>query len=232
MRTNAPTRPSRLYNGIGTYMRKSMATIFRIYTVYRPLKTFFAIGSILMLLGVALGARFLWFYAQGERGGHIQSLILAAVFLITGFHTWLIALLADLIAVNRRLTEDVLIRVKKLESPQRRPQPHRPIGTAAATATAAQQQSPSGSAAAPTSAAAAGAMPSGGNQYAVGLAARRRERVLAPATAAVTEAEVEEPEQAQSGGGGSGTRRRRRSRRCGRGEPARRSGSTYVDNGE
>ncbi|MDP9193009.1 MAG: glycosyltransferase [Acidobacteriota bacterium] len=117
VRTNAPTRPSRLYSGIGTYLRKSMATIFRIYTVYRPLKTFFAIGSLLMLLGVALGARFLWFYAQGDRGGHIQSLILAAVFLITGFHTWLIALLADLIAVNRRLSEDVLIRVKKLESP-------------------------------------------------------------------------------------------------------------------
>jgi glycosyltransferase involved in cell wall biosynthesis len=118
IRTNAPTRPSRLYSGIGTYLRKSMATIFRIYTVYRPLKTFFAIGTLLMVLGVALGGRFLWFYAQGERGGHVQSLILAAVFLITGFHTWLIALLADLIAVNRRLTEDVLIRVKKLENPE------------------------------------------------------------------------------------------------------------------
>src|SRR5687768_4963028 len=124
VRTNAPTRPSRLYSGIGTYMRKSMATIFRIYTLYRPLKTFFAIGSVLMVLGVILGARFLWYFFQGDRGGHIQSLILAAVFLITGFHTWLIALLADLIAVNRRLTEDVLIRVKRLESPAvaRRPQ--------------------------------------------------------------------------------------------------------------
>jgi len=119
IRTNAPTRPSRLYSGIGTYMRKSMATIFRVYTLYRPLKTFFAIGSLLMLLGVILGARFLWYFLQGDRGGHIQSLILAAVFLITGFHTWLIALLADLIAVNRRLTEDVLIRVKRLESPSR-----------------------------------------------------------------------------------------------------------------
>jgi glycosyltransferase involved in cell wall biosynthesis len=118
VRTNAPTRPSRLYRGMGTYLRKSMATIFRIYTLYRPLKTFFAIGSLLMILGIALGARFLWFYSQGDRGGHIQSLILAAVFLITGFHTWLIALLADLIAVNRKLTEDVLIRVKKLETPQ------------------------------------------------------------------------------------------------------------------
>ncbi|HYC62514.1 MAG TPA: glycosyltransferase [Thermoanaerobaculia bacterium] len=118
VRTNAPTRPSRLYSGIGTYLRKSMATIFRVYTLYRPLKTFAAIGTVLMLLGIAIGARFLWYYVQGDRGGHIQSLILAAVFLITGFHTWLIALLADLIAVNRRLTEDVLIRVKRLESPE------------------------------------------------------------------------------------------------------------------
>ena len=119
VRTNAPTRPSRLYSGMGTYLRKSIATIFRIYTLYRPLKTFFAIGSVLLFLGVVLGARFLWYFAQGEPG-HVQSLILAAVFLITGFHTWLIALLADLTAVNRRLTEDVLIRVKRLESPATR----------------------------------------------------------------------------------------------------------------
>ena len=124
VRTNAPTRPSRLYQGMGTYMRKSMATIFRIYTLYRPLKTFFAIGSVLMFFGVVLGARFLWYFAQGDRGGHIQSLILAAVLLIAGFQTWLMALLADLIAVNRRLSEDLLIRVKRLESParERRPQ--------------------------------------------------------------------------------------------------------------
>ncbi|HYO76814.1 MAG TPA: glycosyltransferase family 2 protein [Thermoanaerobaculia bacterium] len=119
VRTNAPTRPSRLYRGTGTYLRKSIATIFRIYTLYRPLKTFFAIGAVLVALGTAIGARFLWHFLNGAGSGHIQSLILAAVFLITGFHTWLIALLADLIAVNRRLTEDVLIRVKRLESPAR-----------------------------------------------------------------------------------------------------------------
>jgi glycosyltransferase involved in cell wall biosynthesis len=116
VRTNAPTRPSRLYGGVGTYLRKSVATIFRIYTIYRPLKTFFAIGTLLVLFGAAIGGRFLYYYSRGT-GGHIQSLILAAVFLVTGFQTWLIALLADLIAVNRRLTEEVLIRVKKLESP-------------------------------------------------------------------------------------------------------------------
>jgi glycosyltransferase involved in cell wall biosynthesis len=125
IRTNAPTRPSRLYRGMGTYLRKSVATIFRIYTLYKPLKTFFAAGALLMLAGMAIGARFLWFIARGEHGGHVQSLILAAVFLIVGFQTLLIALIADLISVNRRLSEEVLIRVKRLESPARQQQPQR-----------------------------------------------------------------------------------------------------------
>jgi len=127
VRTNAPTRPSRLYRGLGTYLRKSIATIFRIYTIYKPLKTFFAIGSILMIAGGALGIRFLWDFAHGDRGGHIQSLILAAVFLIIGFQTLLIALIADLISVNRRLSEEVLMRMKRMEMPasERRPMPHR-----------------------------------------------------------------------------------------------------------
>ena len=126
VRTNAPTRPSRLYRGIGTYLRKSVVTIFRIQTLYRPLKTFFAIGTLLLLAGMAIGARFLWYLLQGDGGGHVQSLILASVFLITGFHTWLIALLADLIAVNRRLSEDVLVRVKRMETPAREQRAARP----------------------------------------------------------------------------------------------------------
>src|SRR5436305_640816 len=115
VRTNAPTRPSRLYGGIGTYLRKSVATIFRISTVYRPLKTFAWIGSILMLAGVILGLRFVWDFVHGNRGGHVQSLILCAVFLVTGFQTWLIALVADLIALNRRLSEHLLLRLKRPE---------------------------------------------------------------------------------------------------------------------
>src|SRR5216684_2437942 len=127
VRTNAPTRPSRLYSGIGTYLRKSAATIFRIYTIYKPLKTFFTIGAILMLAGSALGVRFLWHFTHGDRGGHIQSLILAAVFLIVGFQTLLIGLVADLISVNRRLSEEVLVRLKRMETPttERRPLPQR-----------------------------------------------------------------------------------------------------------
>jgi len=120
VRTNAPTRPSRLYRGVGTYLRKSVATMFRIYTLYKPLKTFFLIGTLLLLAGAAIGGRFLWFFFDGDRAGHIQSLILAAVFLIVGFQTLLIGLVADLISVNRRLSEEVLIRLRKNE-PSRLP---------------------------------------------------------------------------------------------------------------
>jgi hypothetical protein len=85
--------------------------------LYKPLKTFFAIGALLLALGTILGIRFLWHFAEGDRAGHIQSLILAAVFLIVGFQTMLIGLVADLISVNRRISEEVLIRLRRLETP-------------------------------------------------------------------------------------------------------------------
>jgi glycosyltransferase involved in cell wall biosynthesis len=204
VKTNAPTRESRLYRGVGTYLRKSVATIFRIYTLYKPLKTFFAIGSLLMLAGLVLGARFIWAFANGDRAGHIQSLILCAVFLVTGFQTWLIALLADLIAVNRRLSEDVLIRVKKLESPERRPQqqqrpreerrdrPQRPQPQAQTQAhsQAPPQREPEKPA----------------TQW-VWLMDEEKEKETAPAPAPPA---AEEPEPQTEGGGGNGRRRRRR----------------------
>lgn len=113
--TNAPTRPSRLYRGIASYIRKSIVTIFRVYALYKPLKTFVLIGALLFLAGAAIGSRFLWFYLREGSAGHIQSLILAAVLLISGFQTALIGLLADLISVNRKLSEEILIRQKKMD---------------------------------------------------------------------------------------------------------------------
>jgi glycosyltransferase involved in cell wall biosynthesis len=116
VRTNPPSRPSRLYHGVGSYLRKSVVTIFRIYALYKPLKTFFLIGLLLILTGTAIGARFLSHFLQGDRGGHVQSLILAAVFLIVGFQTMLIGLVADLISVNRRLSEEVLVRLRRMQA--------------------------------------------------------------------------------------------------------------------
>lgn len=116
IRTNPQTRPSRLFTSPFDYVMRSLATIIRIYTMYEPLKVFSLIGSVVIFFGVALSARFIYYFVIAEGRGHIQSLIFAAVFLIVGFQILIIGLLADTIADNRKLTENVLYRVKKLES--------------------------------------------------------------------------------------------------------------------
>jgi glycosyltransferase involved in cell wall biosynthesis len=113
VRTNPPSRPSRLMHGIWDYLAHSTVTIIRAYTLYRPLRLFVIIGAVLVVLGVLGVARFLIYYAFGAGGGHIQSLIISAVVLIVGFQTWLIGLVADLIGFNRKLLEEILYRLKK-----------------------------------------------------------------------------------------------------------------------
>ncbi|MFP5356246.1 MAG: glycosyltransferase family 2 protein, partial [Gemmatimonadota bacterium] len=105
---NPQTRPSRLMKSIPHYIRKSGVTIMRAYTMYRPLRVFAAVGAILIVAGCIPGVRFLWFYFNGDRVGHVQSLILAAILIIVGFQILLIGLLADLIANNRKMLEETL----------------------------------------------------------------------------------------------------------------------------
>lgn len=115
IRTNEPLRKSRLYSNIGNYIKRSISTIFRIYAMYEPLKIFFYIGALVFSPGIILSIRFLYFYLSGSGAGHVQSLILAAVFMIIGFQIIVIGLVADLISGNRRLIEDNLYRIRKLE---------------------------------------------------------------------------------------------------------------------
>jgi glycosyltransferase involved in cell wall biosynthesis len=115
VRTNPQTRPSRLVKSIPHYLTHSGLTIIRSYTLYRPLRVFSIFAAIFILGGVLLGIRFLYYFLIGQGGGHVQSVILAAVLLIIGFQTLLIGLLADLIGFNRRIMEEVLYRVKKVE---------------------------------------------------------------------------------------------------------------------
>jgi glycosyltransferase involved in cell wall biosynthesis len=112
---NPQTRPSRLMKSIPQYIRKSGITIIRAYTMYQPLRVFSALGTLMIVLGVIPGVRFLYFYSIGQRTGHIQSLILAAILIIVGFQVLLIGLVADVIANNRKMLEETLYRVRKLE---------------------------------------------------------------------------------------------------------------------
>ncbi len=115
IRTNPSTRPSRLMRGIPDYLAHSSVTIVRAYTMYRPLRVFTTIGAVMSLVGTLLGARYLFYVAIGQPGGHLQSLILAAILLIVGFQVLLIGLLADLISFNRRMIEELLYRVRRME---------------------------------------------------------------------------------------------------------------------
>lgn len=104
--TNKDLRPSRLVRNLPSYVTQSFMTIIRIFVVYRPFRFFMTFGSVILLMGVLIGVRFLWFYLAGQGGGHVQSLILASVLLGMGFQTILIAFIADLLAANRKLLEE------------------------------------------------------------------------------------------------------------------------------
>ncbi len=122
---NPRTRSSRLMRNIPHYLTQSAATIARAYTMYRPLKVFLGLGLALVVVGAALGLRFVYFYLVDGGAGHVQSVILASLLLIVGFQVGLIGLIADLVAFNRKILEDILYRVKQLEISQGEADPRR-----------------------------------------------------------------------------------------------------------
>jgi glycosyltransferase involved in cell wall biosynthesis len=115
IRTNPKTRESRLFRSITEYVRRSGSTILRIYTMYRPLKAFLFMATLLFLAGGGLGVRFLYYHLTETSTGHVQSLILAAILLISAFMVLLVGLLADLVAANRKLMQDAIVRLRRLE---------------------------------------------------------------------------------------------------------------------
>ena len=115
IRTNGELRPSRLFSSMFGYVKKSMLTIGRAFLMYKPLKFFVTIGSILFAIGVALGIRFLYFLCIGTGNGHTQSLILASMMIILGVMTGIVGLQADVISANRKLLEDIQYHVRKLD---------------------------------------------------------------------------------------------------------------------
>jgi glycosyltransferase involved in cell wall biosynthesis len=109
------TRPSRLFGSTWEYVKRSGATILRIYAMYEPFKVFILLGSTLFGAGLVLGLRYAWFWWNGRITGHFQSAILSVLLLIMGFQTLQWGIMADLIASNRKLLEDLLYRVRKME---------------------------------------------------------------------------------------------------------------------
>ncbi len=112
---NPKTRESRLFQSVPKFIVQSAQTMIRVYTMYSPMRMFFFIGGFLIFSGLIPSIRFLIYYFNGQGDGHVQSLILAAILFIVGFNVLMIGLLADVISFNRKLTEEVLLRLRRMD---------------------------------------------------------------------------------------------------------------------
>ncbi len=113
VRTNEYLRPSRLLKSVPSYIQKSILTILRIFVVYKPFRFFISIGAVLFLLGSLISFRFLWYHFSGQGAGLVQSLILASILIGIGFQTMMVAFIADLLSVNRRLLEELQYKLRE-----------------------------------------------------------------------------------------------------------------------
>jgi hypothetical protein len=113
--TNEKLRDSRLYKSTWSYIKKSASTVLRTYTMYRPLKVFLTLGIVLFLIGFLIGVRYLYFFSIGLGAGNVQSLILASILLTSSIQLMMFGLLADAIAATRKINDEMLYRLKRLE---------------------------------------------------------------------------------------------------------------------
>ncbi len=103
--TNPKTRESRLFKNIWQHMFKSSSAIVRSYLMYKPYAVFISLAILLGFLGLIPFARYVLFLIDGEAGSHLQSLLLGAVLLTGAFLSLALGVIADLIRINRSLSE-------------------------------------------------------------------------------------------------------------------------------
>lgn len=113
IRVNEDLRPSRLVKGNFNYIIRSIITMVRMFIIYRPFRFFALLSAAFFIPGTLLGIRFLYFYLTGEGAGHVQSLILCAILTIFAFLCGLLAVISDLLAINRKLLEDVQFMLRE-----------------------------------------------------------------------------------------------------------------------
>lgn len=109
---NPDLRESKLVKNMFDYIRRSVFTMLRMFIIYRPFRFFSILAGLFLFIGMLIGARFLWYYMSGNGTGHIQSLILSAILIITGVQVGVIGVLSELLAINRKLLEDIQRRLK------------------------------------------------------------------------------------------------------------------------
>src|SRR5919106_889767 len=113
---NPTERSSRLFASTSSYIRRNAYAIFRAYTLYEPLRVFMMLALLFGVLALAAWSPFLidWIL-NGDRSGHIQSLILGAVLMLAAVQMFALGIIGDALAGQRAIAQRVFERVRRLE---------------------------------------------------------------------------------------------------------------------
>ena len=127
IRVNPVARQSRLVRSTAHYVLRAGSGLLRMFVVYRPFHFFITPAVVLIAIAIAIGLRFVWFFVEsGGAAGHLQSLILAAMLFGMGAALTVVAFLGDLIAINRRMLEDLRLDARRRRFDSIRPVHQRP----------------------------------------------------------------------------------------------------------
>jgi glycosyltransferase involved in cell wall biosynthesis len=114
IKTNPDLRPSRLVKSNFSYVIRNAIGIVRIFLIYRSFQTIFYTGLILFSAGFLLGLRYIYLMSMDDGAGNVQSLILSAILLTSGFISFLSAILADKISTVRQILEEKTYKINKI----------------------------------------------------------------------------------------------------------------------
>ncbi len=115
IRTNAKTRESRLFPSMWSYVRRNGISIFRIYSMYEPLRVFMTLAFLVGMVATAVWTRFFVAWVQGDGAGHVQSLILGAVLFNAAVVLFALGIIGDLMSGQRIMLQRTFERVRRLE---------------------------------------------------------------------------------------------------------------------
>jgi len=115
VRTNDKLRESRLFPSMWSYVRRNGLSIFRIYTMYEPLRVFMTAAALMGLLALAVFGRFAFYYVQGDGAGHVQSLIFGAVLFNGAMLLAALGVIGDLLSGQRTMLQRTFERVRRIE---------------------------------------------------------------------------------------------------------------------
>ncbi len=117
---NHHTRPSRLVRSNLHYIGRAIRSILRSFFIYKPGRTFFLLGAVPGVAGLVLAVRWIVLSVLNIGGTHVPSLVAAAVLVMLAALMWVVALLGELFAINRRLLQDIQYTLRRNGADARR----------------------------------------------------------------------------------------------------------------